>query len=262
MRQDPRPAPLVARLIRWSMFMARQGRPVSPGVFQLLMVLGERYNHERGFAFPGTSTLVRDLGISPRGLRKRLRAAEQLGAIEVKIGCGHGVATQIRFAAEVWTAPNLPTLAQMDRCGRPQRGNGSSAFSITRPQKGGTGGLETGNSDALICGTAVPPYRCSSTAAEPLRPAAAPPSPVETRTTDNDNGTSKKRGGGGQSSEGAAGAFVRPPPLHDERIPRVEEFRQRLASTGTYRPPPEDVEAERRRFLAEQARALLAEGQP
>lgn len=254
--REPRAAPLVALLTRWAMLRARQGRAVPGGVFVLLTCLAERFNHARGYAFPGEETLSRDLGITARGLRLRLRTAEQLGAITVRIGRGRGQASEMRFTDEVWTAPSLEDLAYMDGRTFPQKRNARSAF----PQEErGTLQSEKGNAEVAKRGTGVPPYRCSTADVPLLRPSAASVSSTCGKPSTNGNGALTTVDEGRPLPEATPPEHVQPARRTDP-LPRIEQFRQVLAGCGPqHAPMSEAQEAERRRFLAEQKESLLRE---
>jgi Helix-turn-helix domain len=262
MRSEPKRIPhsLIARVAHWAMQQRRLGVTVSDEVVGLLVVLADRFNYEKGVAYPGNKTLCRDLGLKTKdSVSARLKAAEKLGAIIVKVGRGRGHATEVRFTDAVWTAPNLPTFKFMDRQDDTQKDEPARPFVETGEAERASPAGEKGESGRSKRTSPLAPYR-SSTAIEPLmRPSAAPISATEGTTTDNGNGALTDVAGERPWSEECPSVYV-PPERKPDPPPRVEQFRQALRGSGRYVPLTEDAEAARRAVLAEQAAVLRGAG--
>lgn len=259
--------PLSALVVRWAMHQRRLGVTVPDEVLGLLVVLAERFNYRKGYAHPGNPTLFRDLGVKTKdSVRARLRTAQKLGAVFVKVGRGHGMATEVRFADAVWTSPNLDTFAYMDQQGRSQ----SSAPSARRtfPQKDESARPSErdkrtspaegkGESNDPKRTSPLAPYR-SSTVIEPeSQPSAVEIPPSQQQTNGNGNGASTEVEEGKHLSE-APPRVSGPPARKPDPPPRVEQLRQTFQGSGRYVPLSKGEEAARRILLSQQAAQIKA----
>lgn len=219
---EAKPAPLGARVVRWAMLQRRRGIYVPADVVNVLVCLAERYSRDEGLSRPGFDTLGWDVGAGTKDtLRKWILQAERLGAIVYTPGQGRRHASEIRFADDVWQAPQLDELARLDayrnveaaakgtsspRAQRPRGGSPSSEKGRTRfalfraekgeqtPGKGRADDEKRANPEAEKDEPASPPTAVVPLVPlEPLlRPAAASISP----TTDSGNGDDHGDGNG------------------------------------------------------------------
>src|SRR5512134_2036800 len=92
MSQEPRPAPLVALVVRWAMLQRRKRVHVRGEVVNLLVALAERHNARERCSRPGNHALAWDTGLGSKDtIRKWILTARDLGAISYRAGKGRGM---------------------------------------------------------------------------------------------------------------------------------------------------------------------------